>query len=477
MEAGDAAWLHMDRPNNRMIVNSVMWFDEPLDWDVVRDLLQERLVKRFPHFSQRVVEQPGYAWWKDVENFDLDKHLIHATLPGDSGQRELQRYVSGTLHQTFDLNLPLWELHLIDGYNGKGSAILARIHHCIADGIALSRVMMSLTDDPSDADRASVLDAAAAVHVSLLPSLVHRTEVFAGNVVHLAGNLAGDVVHPTRAIDVMSHSASSARTLAKLLALPPDAHTSLRGKAGLHKRAIWSDPIALGDIKASAHAADVTVNDLVLAAVSGALRSYLTREDGQAPDVRAVMPVNLRPLNEPLPAELGNRFGLSYLQLPLSTDDPHERLAAVHRRAAAIKNSTEGAVTFTLLDLMGHTPYGFEQLLVDLFADKGTVVITNVPGPRQAVFLAGRRVRGTIGWPPESGNLGLGVSIISYAGELIIGLMCDIGLVRDPQFILGEITRALDKFMAAAPSRAQGRSLRADEGPSTLAMATAARDS
>lgn len=454
MDAGDAAWLHMDRPTNRMIVNSVMWFDEPLDWDAVRVLLQERLIRRFPHFSQQVVEQPGLAWWKDVETFDIEKHLIHATLPAPGGQPELQRYVSRSLHKTFDLNRPLWELHLIDGYNGRGSAILARIHHCIADGIALSRVMMSLTDDPGDAAHSGVLDAVEQAHVSLLPSLVHRTEAWVGDVMHVAGSLVGDAAHPSRALDAVAHTASTAGTVAKLLALPPDAHTSLRGKAGLYKRAMWTDPISLGEVRSSAHAAGVTLNDLVLAAVSGALRSYLLREDGVAPDIRAVMPVNLRPLDEPLSAELGNRFGLAYLQLPVSKSDPRERLSEVHRRASAIKHSSEGAVTFTVLDLMGHTPYGFEQVLVDLFADKGTAVMTNVPGPQQAVFLAGRKVRGTVGWPPESGNLGLGVSIISYDGELIIGLMSDVDLIRDPRFVLGEIKRELDEFMAVPPAPA-----------------------
>ena len=424
MDAGDAAWLHMDRPFNRMIVNTVMWFDEPLDWDAVRTLLRERLVERYPRFSQRIVEVPALAWWEDVPSFDMSAHLHHSTLPAPGGRAELEHYVSSLLHQRLPLQQPLWELHLIDGYNGRGSAIVARIHHCIADGIALSRVMMSLTDDPSEAANADVNTTAR-----------HR----GGPLTTLAGlgeSLAEDLVHPGRIAHQIAYSAASARALATLVALPPDKHTSLRGQTDLRKRVVWSDPFALARVRDAAHAAGVTVNDVVLSAVSGALRGYLAREDGSAPDIRAILPVNLRPLDEPLSAELGNRFGLAYVSLPVSIDDPHERLVETCRRTTAMKHSAEGPVSFSILDLVGRTPYSVEQSFVDVFASKGTAVITNVPGPRRPVYLAGRRVRGTIGWPPESGNVGLGISIISYDGELTIGLLADEHLVHDPDGIL-----------------------------------------
>ena len=436
MTPGDAAWLHMDRATNHMIVNSVMWFDEPMDWDAVRAVVQDRIVERFPRFSQRVVDLPTSIWWEDDADFDLDNHLHHAALPSPGGRAELERYLSGLLHAPLPTSKPLWELHLIDGYNGRGSAIVSRLHHCIADGVALMRVMMSLTDDADEADEADVLDAVQGKRSGILPSFAH----LAGTV---AETVAGNLVHPSRVVDSVRDGASAALTLTKLLAMPPDANTALRGRAGLNKQVVWSDPTPLRKVSAAAHAAGVTVNDLVLAAVSGALRAYLAREDGHSPDIRAIMPVNLRPLDEPLPAELGNRFGLAFLTLPVSIDDPQQRLAEVRRRSTAIKHSPEGLVTFEVLGVTGRTPYAVEQLIVDVFASKGTAVMTNVPGPRRAVFLAGRKVRGTIGWPPVSGNMSTGLSIISYDGELIIGLMTDTGLVPDPQFILAEIQREI----------------------------------
>jgi diacylglycerol O-acyltransferase / wax synthase len=439
MASGDAAWLHMDRKTNRLIVNSVMWFDEPLDWDEVRELLQTRLVDRFPRFAQRVVDTTTAVWWEDDEEFDLDRHLRHAALPAPGGMAELQRYVSGLVGTNLARTDPLWEMHLVDGLEGGGSAIVSRIHHCIADGVALARVMLSLTDDPHEAALARVAEGSAAhqPHQSRLPA-----------VGHLAGAVVREAMHPGRLVTHVRDAAAGTRAIARVVGMTPDAHTSLRGDLGSAKTVLWSEPVPLADLKAAAHAAEVTVNDLLLTSLSGAVRAYLARMDGRAPDVRAVLPVNLRPLDEPLPEELGNEFGLVFLSLPTSIDDPRERMAEVRRRTAALKGSAEPLITFRILDLTGHTPYEAQQLFVDIFAIKASAVVTNVPGPRQPIYLAGRRLRGTIGWPPESGNMGVGVSIISYAGEVIVGLMTDDRLIKDPHRILRDTYEDLTQLAA-----------------------------
>jgi diacylglycerol O-acyltransferase len=444
MAPGDAAWLHMDRRTNRLIVNSVMWFDEPLDWGEVRDLLRERLIARYPRFSQRVVDRTTSVWWEDDEDFDLDDHLRRASLPAPGGVAELQRYVSECASQPLPRDRPLWELHFVDGFRG-GCALVSRIHHCIADGVALSRVMLSLTDDTADAALANV----AASRGEARNGLVHAGQ--------FAADVIGDIVHPSFAMRRAHTAVAGARAIARLLTLPSDAHTCLRGHLGEDKTLIWSNPIPLRDLSATAHAAGVTVNDLLLSAVSGALRSHLARHDGDAPDIRAVVPINLRPPGTPLPAELGNDFGLLYVQLPTSVENPYVRLAELHRRTKALKKSAEPVVSFHMLGLTGHTPYEAQQLFVDLFAAKASAVMTNVPGPAHPVYLAGRRVRGTIGWPPESGNLGLGVSIISYDGDVIVGLMVDDQLINEPRRILNDTCRELallnDRQRVESPSR------------------------
>src|SRR6478752_154941 len=146
MPAGDAAWLHMDRHTNRLIVNSVMWCDEPLDWARVREVLRVRLLDQYPRFTQRVVDERAGVWWEHDETFDLDRHLHRVTLPDPGGMDELHEFVSSVAGRPLDRRRPLWETYLVDGLDGAGSALVSRIHHCIADGVALARVMLSLTD-------------------------------------------------------------------------------------------------------------------------------------------------------------------------------------------------------------------------------------------------------------------------------------------------------------------------------------------
>ena len=148
MPSSDAAWFHMDRPTNHMVINVVLTFDERLDLDRVRAIVRDRLVAPFPRFRQVVVRpgRPGGALrWRDDERFDLDLHVHRRALaaPGDDGA--LQELVADLMASALDEGKPLWDLYYVEGY-GAGCALVARMHHCIADGIALAQVMLGLTD-------------------------------------------------------------------------------------------------------------------------------------------------------------------------------------------------------------------------------------------------------------------------------------------------------------------------------------------
>ena len=145
------------------------------------------------------------------------------------------------------------------------------------------------------------------------------------------------------------------------------------------------------------------------------------------------MPFNLRPLDRPLPRELGNRFGLVLLGLPVGIEDPLARLAEVKRRMDAIKDSHEGVLAYGILGLMGRTPAQLEERLIDFFTAKGSMVLTNVPGPRKRLSLAGTPLGGVLVWAPCSGSVGMSVSVFSYAGKVTVGFLTDAGLVPDPQ--------------------------------------------
>ena len=443
MSNADAAWLHMDRPTNLMVVNSLLWFDEPLDFERAREVVRERLVERFPRFHQRIAEPRlgiGVPSWEDDPGFDLDLHIHRVALSAPGDKAELQALVADIMVAPLDRSKPLWDMYVIDGYGG-GTAVLTRIHHCIADGIALARVLLSLTDTQPEA---GLSPPAPEHHGGPLSALtgparmgVHAAEAALHEGVEL-------VAHPQPEMTrLLERSAAQGRALAKLLLTSPDAPSVLRGRLGVARRVAWTDPIDLAEVKAIGAATDATVNDVLLSAMTGALHRYLAGRGSLVDEIRAMVPFNLRPLEEPLPRDLGNRFGLVYLSLPVGLADAGERLAEVHRRMDAIKHSPEGMLSYAILGLMGATPVPVEQRLIDVFTPKTTAVMTNVAGPREPVYFAGSRVAGVLGWVPASGEIGLGVSIFSYHGGVTIGLQVDAGLVPDPQTIIDAFSEEL----------------------------------
>ncbi|MFN8173638.1 MAG: wax ester/triacylglycerol synthase family O-acyltransferase [Solirubrobacteraceae bacterium] len=458
MGSADAAWLRMDRPTNLMVINSVFWFDEPVDWARFAEVLQTRLVEPFPRFSQRVAGPRlgvGGPHWEDDPAFDLDLHLHRVALPAPGDRAALQAYVADRMVTPLDPTKPLWHVDMIDGY-GKGCAVLARLHHCIADGISLARVLLSLTDERPDAGLEPPQPPAGDRRRGGPVGAVLRP---AGAALSLTRGAAGAILHeglevlarPKRTIDLAAMARDDAQALAKLVLAGADAKTALKGELGVAQRVAWTAPIPLAEIRDLAHAHGATINDVLVAAMTGALRRYLESRDSLVEEIHAVVPFNLRPLDEPLPRRLGNRFGLVFLSLPVGVETPGGRLAAVKRGMAEIKSSPEGPIAYAILSALGTTPSLVESALVDLFSSKGTAVMTNVPGPRQTVYLAGSPVRGVLVWAPCSGNMSMSVSILSYHGEVTVGLMTDAGLVPDPDTILDAFDSELDSLKALPP--------------------------
>jgi diacylglycerol O-acyltransferase / wax synthase len=238
----------------------------------------------------------------------------------------------------------------------------------------------------------------------------------------------------------------------KLLLTPADAASAIKGDPHVSRRVSWTEPLDLKTIKRIAHDHDATVNDVLLAAVSGALRDYLQRRGGAVAEIQAIVPFNLRPLDEPVPRELGNRFGLVFLPLPVGVSGSYRRLMAVHRRMEEIKHSREAPVSYGILGAIGLTPLPVEQRIVDVFTGKGTAVMTNVPGPRRRVYFAGAPVKTVLVWAPTSGHIGMSVSIFSYRGSVTVGLLVDAMLIPDPETITGRLEDELDALAGLEPT-------------------------
>jgi WS/DGAT/MGAT family acyltransferase len=441
----------MESPTNLMVVTGLMLFDEPLEFERLTTTLKERLL-RFERFRQRVVEPAlplGGPRWETDPNFDLRAHVHRFALPAPGDQAALQDLVSDIMSTPLDFSKPPWHYYLIEGY-GTGCAVLARLHHCIADGIALIQVLLGMTD-PCPEPLAPA-EPQAELHMrNPLAQLLEPISAAVGTTLHVADNLLHEAAellsHPAHALDLAKLGADGVAALGKLLLIGPDAQTIFKGRLGVSKRAAWSAPIPLRDVKAIGRITGTTVNDVLLTAVTGALRRYLQHR-GQPTEgisIRALMPVNLRPPDTPL--ELGNRFGLVFVDLPIGVADVFERLVGFKQHMAAIKHSPEAVIAFGILNTIGMIPAGVEQRVVELFGNKATAVMTNVPGPREPLYLAGKRLRHIMCWVPKSGRLGLGVSILSYAGEVCIGVATDVGLVPDPEAIIAAFQAEFDELM------------------------------
>ena len=209
----------------------------------------------------------------------------------------------------------------------------------------------------------------------------------------------------------------------------------------------------LDGIKAIGHATGTTVNDVLATAMTGALRRYLLGRDSLVDEIRAMVPYNLRAPDEPLPRELGNRFGLVYLTLPVGIADPTDRLAEVHRRMMEIKHSREGGVSYAILEAVGMTPRQIEQGLLDVLAQKTSVVLTNVPGPTEPIYFAGSKIAGVVPWVPAAGTIGMGINIFSYDGGVTVGLQVDGGLIPDPDTIIADYEREVEALRHLVPRR------------------------
>jgi WS/DGAT/MGAT family acyltransferase len=182
-----------------------------------------------------------------------------------------------------------------------------------------------------------------------------------------------------------------------------------------------------------ARAYRVTINDVLMAALSGALRRHLLAAGAEPERFHALVPFNLRPLDEPLPPDLGNRFGLVLADLPVELEHPVERLWAAASAMEAIKRSDEGALSYAVLGALGRGPVGLETRMVDYVSQKASMVVTNVPGPRRPVTLAGTPIAGALAWAPCSGTLRMSVSLFSYGGRVTVGFLTDAGVIDDPQ--------------------------------------------
>jgi WS/DGAT/MGAT family acyltransferase len=441
MSPVDTAWLHMDEPGNPADIVGLLSFDGRLSYDALKKIIEDRLLK-YKRFKQRVVEIDGHPAWEDDPSFRIERHVMRYDFDGPLTSESLARILTDLAHQRLPHDRPLWAMHLIDGSDG-GSAIVSRLHHCIADGFALAHSMITLAHRADGTPMSEVMHPAdQGEHEPLMKVLVHEANEIAR--------------HPTHSLDLAKQGKALASSLGHLLFVPFDRRTFLKNKLSGRRRMAWSSGLDLDTVKSIGRSRGATVNDVLLSAITGALRRFL-QEGGEPVDeftIRAIIPVNLRPIHwiEDMDDSMGNRFGLVFLDLPVNGKTTESRFRGLKERMDAIKGTPEAFVAFGILNALGHTPPTIEHIVNHVFGRKASLVVTNVPGPREPLYIDGARLRDVVFWVPHPARLGLGVSILSYAGKVIVGVRTDESVSKNPRHLVElfeqEVAGMLEKAKA-----------------------------
>lgn len=428
LSKADVAWLHAEAPTNHFVVTSLSLLDSRLDFERFKTMLSSR-IELHPRLRQVVAETPipfTPQRWIPARNFDLDAHVHRIALPAPGGEAQLAAFVGDLVGQPLDFSRPLWELIAVEG-PGKGGALVGRLHHSLGDGQAMVRMLLSLTDETADGWK-------------------HTTK---------RRTPRGRRVNPdgrsslTRLLDEMPPASELARqalagagALARITLLDPDRPTPLRGDLTMLKAVAWTPPVPLALVSKIARGTDATVNDVIVSVIAGGLGEYLRGAGVPTTGlrIRAMVPVNMRPPTDT--GMTGNRFSLVYVELPIGVFGARERLMRVKIEMDRIKASQEPLVGWLLVQGLGLLPAELERLASSFYAGKASLVLTNVIGPRRPIYMAGTPVRQMTFWEPESGGLGIGISIYSYAGEITVGVVSDRNLVSDPGQITAAVMRA-----------------------------------
>jgi diacylglycerol O-acyltransferase len=461
MSRVDTAWLRMDNDVNLMMIVGVWLLTPAITLAALRERIADKLLK-YPRFHQRAQADAMGATWVEDEGFDITGHVVHAELhprKGESERHALQRLCGELAVTPLDPQRPLWQFHLIDGYEG-GSALIARVHHCIGDGIALISVMMSITDGGADppkrrqkvkAEDAGEPDWLSDAVLKPLTDLTVKAIGMYGSGMGKSMEMLSNPAQPLLgSMDMARSGLKVVNDVAALAVMPDDSPTLLKGKPLGRKVVAWSEPMSLETVKTIGKGLGCTVNDVLLSCVAGAIGGWLQAQ-GQDPagkEIRAMVPVNLRPLDKAW--QLGNRFGLAPLVLPIGIDNPVERVYAVHRRMDELKGSYQPLLAFAVLSVSGLFIKPVQDAVLGMFAKKATAVMTNVPGPGVPLKFCGSTLRQTMFWVPASGDIGVGVSILSYGGGVQFGLITDEKLCPEPQQIIDRFEPEFDKLLFLA---------------------------
>ncbi len=456
----DSAWLALERPENPMTI-TVMLRVDGLTAARFREFLSVYWMAWERFRFMPVKRSAGWQWEPDPV-FDLRHHLD--VIIDRFSPDELQDWVSARLNQPMVMYRPLWKFWLVPNAEG-GAALLLRVHHCYADGLSLLGMFDRLCP-PSPRQRPALYGAAETPQLARWAKavmawseqlLASRTEPVGG-----AGTTEGAVPSDPgkpqwqQAGELLEHASRQGlklmHELSHFLAEPEDSASDLKRPLLGRRQCRWSQPVPLARFRAIARAMNVTINDVLLSCVAAAVRKRLgLAEDDLADavlhaavpvDIRARLPEELRPV----PGDLGNFFGTVFVPLPVDGESPLERLYRIKHETRNLKKSWQPGIAWGLAAGASVIPEPWRQPVADVFYRKASAVVSNVPGTPEARYLAGCRITEQMFWVPQAGDIGLGVSIVSYAGGVQFGVVADEAVMTDPESFLADCLGELSAF-------------------------------
>jgi WS/DGAT/MGAT family acyltransferase len=451
----DVSFLYLETPTTPMHVGSVAIFDRPadFDYDAFVEIVRER-IGQVPRYRQRVRWVPGHLAnpvWVDAADFDLSYHVRRSGLPKPGSEEQLRELVGRVISRRLDRARPLWELYVVEGLSAGRMAIITKTHHAIADGIRavdIGTVLLDTQPRPRpgalddwvphrEPDALELVVEAAADALRRPAQVLDNVRGEIADVRAIAGNLAG----------AAGGVISALRTAAR-----PAPSSPLNAGIGEQRR-FGTATTDLDDYKRVRKAHGGTVNDVVLATVAGALRSWLlTRGEPVTTQrtARAMVPVSVRD-DEAGAAFLGNRLSSFFVDLPVGEPNPVLRLHQVAHAMQAHKDSGQSVAADTIITLSGFAPptihLSAARLASTLSRRLFNLVVTNVPGPQIPLYAAGARMRAAFPVVPLAKGQALSIGLISYNGRVCYGLTADRDVMPDVDVLAGCLSEALDELV------------------------------
>ena len=458
LTAIDASFLHQEGQNSHMHVGAVTIFEgPPPEFEEFLDSLRMRL-HLVPRYRQKLAEAPlqtGRPLWIDDPSFNLEYHVRQTALPEPGSEEQLMRLTSRVFSQQLDRSKPLWETWLVEGLEGNRFALISKTHHALVDGIAgvdLAQVIFDLTPVPQEIPHPDEVWQPAR-EPNAIELLADGVAGIAKAGIGVALKAVGAATRPSGSINELREAAEGLGEIV-WAGMNPAPETPLNVEIGPHRRFVGVRN-QLDDFKTIKNAFGGTVNDVVLAVVSGSLREWLqsrgVRTEGL--ELRALVPVSIRAANER--GALGNRIAVMRGPLPVYIEDPVARLQAVRQAMDGLKESKQAVGAEVLTGVQNFAPPTIlaQASRLNFSTRFFNLIVTNVPGPQFPLYVRGRELEDVfpVAFLPE--NHALAVAIMSYNGKMNFGLLGDYDALPDIGWIAEGIESSLEELVSLAGKR------------------------